>query len=65
MRLTTTYKFQKSVDNLDTMCYNKYRIKRGASTTDNWGVVDLTKPVAFWLGVCNPSKTFQKNQKNA
>ena len=38
----------------------KYRIKRGASTTDNWGVVDLTKPVAFWLGVCNPSKTFQK-----
>ena len=45
------------------VCYNKYRIKRGASTTDNWGVVDLTKPVAFWLGVCNPSKTFQKNKK--
>ena len=47
------------------VCYNKYRIKRGASTTYDWGVVDLVKAVAFWLGVCNPSKTLQKNQKNA
>ena len=62
MRLKPYHKLELLVDKCIAICYNK----RGASTTDNWGVVDLIKPIALWLGVCNLSKTFQKKiKKNA